>query len=167
MIKRLLTEVMIKRLLTEANRVIASSDTIARVWQNMDERFASLTDTVSMVERKLLLVDELLTAVRVSMWPIVLFRGSMRVDDDVYTDYAWVEKADDKLCINSSPMCTIKLKSITVLNGLYDVVECRIANVDLLATSSARFSPGIEFPIPEKFGELSPAYRVYMRLRSG
>jgi hypothetical protein len=153
----------------ELNRIINETDAVKKIYESFDRLNREVSTSIGSFASHLSTLDLFVDVLKGSFKPVVLFKGDMKLfsstedpNGKVYAEYAFAVRADEKLIINVQPDITIRLKSLTVLNGPYDVVECRIANLDILASSGARFTPGVEFPI-ETF-EITPANRIFIQL---
>ncbi len=146
------------------NKEISQLPFIERLWEKIDGRFDPLNKEVGELRRELKASAELRRLLEDSLRPVVLFKGDIKYPGgSVYVDYAWAEKANESLHIRVQPDCTIKLKSLTILNGLYEVIELRIANIDVIATNSGIIPKGLEIPL-DMVGEISPANMIHVRL---
>ena len=114
---------------------------------------------------------EKLESLHKSMLPVVMFKGTLVHGDMHFADYTFAARAERErersgFYITIQPDCNMLIKTITILNGVCDIVECRMCNLDML--------PGINATFPYDKGEItidsekgfpvSPANRIYMRL---
>jgi hypothetical protein len=114
-----------------------------------------------------------LNALHKSMIPVVLFKGTMSHGSLSFADYSFAAVAEENsqaavkgFTINFQPDCNISVKSIKILNGVCDIVEWRMCNVDMLASYKLviPFDAGeIAIEGPEGF-PVSPVNRIHMRL---
>lgn len=115
-----------------------------------------------------------LNALHKSMIPVVLFKGTMNHGSLNFADYSFAAVAEVNaeasgskgFTIGFQPDCNIAVKSIRILNGVCDIVEWRMCNVDMLASYKTviPFDGGeIAIEGPEGF-PVTPANRIYMRL---
>jgi len=114
-----------------------------------------------------------LNALHKSMLPVVMFTGTLKHGEIHLVDFAFAVRAEANALgaepgfhINFQPDCNILVRKIAILNGVCDIVECRMCNVDMLPTFKASFpydageitiDAGTGFPV-------SPANRIYMKL---
>ncbi len=154
---------MFRKLIEFVDQYIPQLPTIEKMTARDDLLLSGLADLRASARA----VDDLLNVIKQSFHPVVLFKGTMLLTKleegkekrTAICDYAWAEKATkatDVSCrgqfiVSCQPDVTIKLQSLEVLNGPYDVKQCRIANVDLIATYQGLLPPGREIPIPEEF----------------
>jgi len=118
-------------------------------------------------------LKEKLNALHKSMVPVILFKGTMNHGSLNFADYAFAAIAEENaqaaikgFTINFQPDCTIFIKSIKILNGVCDIVEWRMCNVDMLASYKLviPYDAGeIAIEGPEGF-PVTPANRIHMRL---
>jgi hypothetical protein len=155
---------------------------VEQIWYEIGELVSfrgEVQQKLSGVDQKISGVDHLLAITRASFQPVVLFTGTMFLpggdsnQPKAICDYAWAEKAKASVeayvadyIVSCQPHCTIKLASIEVLNGPYDIVRCQIANVDLIATMEGVFPPRQVIPVPEDLGTITPANRIAIWLKS-
>jgi hypothetical protein len=110
-----------------------------------------------------------LNALHKSMIPVVLFKGTM--SHGSLNSFAAVAEENSQAAvkgftINFQPDFSIAVKSIKILNGVCDIIEWRMCNVDMLASYKLviPYDAGeIAIEGPEGF-PVTPANRIHMRL---
>lgn len=106
-----------------------------------------------------------------SMVPVVLFTGMLEYGDVRYTGFAFAVRAQvdaqNDYIINFQPDVKLHIQSLRILSGVYDIVECRWCNMDMLPSINAVFPyDGGEIFIDKNKGSvITPANRVFIRLR--
>jgi hypothetical protein len=118
-------------------------------------------------------LKEKLNSLHKSMVPVVMFKGTLKHGEIHLVDFAFAVRAEPNSTssepgfhINFQPDCNILVRKITILNGVCDIVECRMCNVDMLPALKATFPYDAgEITIDEGTGfPVSPANRIHMRL---
>lgn len=135
-------------------------------------RRLNIESQISLLHEKL---DNIQIIITSSFKPVILLTGSMlktwgNEDKIEYTDYAWAirpdnsQSIDDRIVFSCQPDCTIKLKHLEVLNGFYDITECKIDNMDMVASyPTGVFPKDVKIPLQDIV--ITPANRMYMVLR--
>ncbi len=161
-----------------ANQYLLTLPSVKNLWEKWEDFQRSMQD-LHTVRRRSEDFIALYAALKNSMRPVVLFKGTMFLPGRIYLDkpegeqqdtvafgsYSWAEKADENLRISIQPNVEIELESIQVLNGPYDIVTCVLCNVDLIATNNGVFPPGEAMPVPKRLARVTPANRIQIILR--
>lgn len=130
----------------------------------LSDKQTKLEDEIAVLRRANYRLEQLKSDIEKSFFPVVLFTGEVTLRDFTFsTDFSWVQRPDDNFIIDFQLNFPLLLKSITILNGFYDGVQCIVAHQLLTPTFDAHIVPGV----PLKCAiQLSPADRIYLKLQA-
>jgi hypothetical protein len=157
------------RVLDAVSKKLKIPDLLSEIHHEMGYRQADFRDLTLELDT----LKGKLNSLHKSMLPVVLFTGTLKHGEIHLVDFAFAVRAEPNSAgaepgfhINFQPDCNILVRKIAILNGVCDIVECRMCNVDMLPTFKASFpydageitiDAGTGFPV-------TPANRIYMKL---